>query len=323
MIQKWFSRLGLSMRSSRAIEEATRDWRHEASSAASVGAAAAAHFRNTVAVVRAVAGSALQEARVFVPTYWSIAIPLVLFVIVGVPWISSFDQTFFTYPNVQALGWVTLSNTLTTALPAAAFLAIVAADPRRPAPILALGVGLVAVALVMTVVVMPAAWRYYADVGLRRPGFFPSVPYYTLAPALIMRIAAGVLLADRIRVDPQRRWLLLGALGVVTVLFGSAIHRAMMSDFVYARHLSRESASVLVWLLMLPSLAMRTVRFVVVDFPLPILSVPLWYALVKRHERAARRKTSSSGYVAIGYRARPWRRNAGPAARDSQSPDNQ
>lgn len=292
MISKWLSRLQLSTRSSRAIEEAALDWRHEASSAASVGAAALVHLRNTVAVIRAVVGAALQEGRVFVPTYWSIAIPAVLLVIVGVPWISSFDKTFFVYRNVQALGWVTLLRTLATALPVAVFIALIAASPRKPAPILAIMVSMITLALVLTVVVMPAAWRYYADVGLGRPGFFPSVPFYYMAPSLIMRIVAAVLLGDRIRVDLQRKWLLLGALGLVTFLLGPSIFGVMVRD--YSRDVGRAAAQVWACALFLPSMAAKTVRILVTEFPLPILSLPLWYALVKRQERLVRRVTDTS-----------------------------
>lgn len=292
MTRKWFRRLQLSRRSARAMEEAALDWRLEAAAAETFLAVLRVHLRNTAALIRVVVGSALQEARVFVPTYWSIAIPAVLIVIVGVPWISSFDRTFFDYPNVRALGWLTLSLTFTRALPAAVFIALVAADRRRPAPLLAICVSTVTLVLVMTIAVLPAFWRHYAEVGLRRPGFFPSAPYYALAPSLIFRIVGACLLGDRVRVDPKRRALLLGAFGLVTLLFGPTVFGAMARD--YGHQMSRGSAEMLAWALFLPSMAARTVRFLVQDLPLPILSMSLWYVLVKRQERLAQRTTDTT-----------------------------
>jgi hypothetical protein len=68
----------------------------------------------------------------------------------------------------------------------------------------------------------------------------------------------------------------------VAVVDGNYIFRLMQSDFARAGWMRPET-----WQLSLLPLpvAMRTARLLVDMFPLPILSVPLWYGLVKRQER--------------------------------------
>jgi hypothetical protein len=281
MIAKWLRRLNLSPRTQRALDEALLDWRHEASSEDSTHRMGA-HLRHSVAVLRTFVMAAADEAREFVPNYWPAALLISLALTAGVPWLSTIDAQFFNSPSSESLAYLILCSKLTRALPVAAFLSIVVARRDRPAPILGLMLGLSATVLLLTVAVWPMAWRHYAEVGLRRPGFFPSVPFVEMAPSLIARIVAAALLADRIRVDPKRTWLLAAAFMAVAVVDGNYIFRLMQSDFARAGWMRPET-----WQLSLLPLpvAMRTARLLVDMFPLPILSVPLWYGLVKRQER--------------------------------------
>lgn len=283
MIAKWLSRLNLSPRTQRAIDEALLDWRHETSSERPAFIVAA-HVRHAVAIFRTLLLAAADEAREFVPNYWSVAVPISLALTAGVPWLSSIDATFFNYPSSESLALVILSSKVTRALPLAAFLSIVAARRDKPAPILGMIMGLSAAAMFMTIVAWPVAWRHYAEVGLQRPGFFPSVPFVELAPSLIARIVAAALLADRIRVDPKRSWLIGGAFIATAIVDGNYIFRLLQSEFLRSGWFHPAS-----WqLVLLPfPVAMRAARLMVDLFPLPILSLPLWYGLVKRQERMA------------------------------------
>lgn len=284
MIAKWLRRLQLSPRTMRSIDETLLDWRHEAASARTFASACQAHARNSAALFRAALGAAIEESRQFVPTYWSVAIPAVLLLIVGVPWLSTIDFTFFAgYPNVQSLAWFTLSRTTATALPMAVFIALIAASAKKPAPALAIFAGAVTAALLLTAVLMPAAWRHYAEVGLRRPGFFPSVPMIYEAPSLIARIAIAVLLGNRVRIDPKRPMLLLGALAIVTLLLGHSVFSVMVRE--YSREMGRAYAEPIAWLLFAPSMALETVRLTVDWIPIPFVPIALWYGLVKRQEQ--------------------------------------
>jgi hypothetical protein len=280
---KWLRRLNLSPRTQRALDEALLDWRHESSSEDSTHRMGA-HVRHSVAVLRTCVLAAADEAREFVPNYWSAAIPIVLLLIVGVPWLSTIDAQFFNYPSAESFALVSLCSNLTRALPVAAFLTIVGARRDRPAPILGIMLSLSAAALFMTIIAWPMAWRHYAEVGLRRPGFFPSVPIVEMAPSLIARIVAAALLADRIRVDSRRIWLLAAAFMAVAVVDGHYMFKLMRSDFIRA---GWSGSSAWHFLLLPLPIATRAARLLVDMFPLPILSVALWYGLVKRQERMA------------------------------------
>jgi hypothetical protein len=286
MIEKWFSRLRMPERSERAVAEALLDARHEVAAAGSFSASVSARVRGAVGVVYAIGGAAIGEVETLALPYWALAIPAVLLIIAGVPWLSSFDYSFMNLPNVRGLALVTLSRGTAMSLPPAVFLAIALGPREGRAPILALLGSILVFTVGMALVIVPAAWSHYAEVGLLRPGLHRNFLGAGDSLALMLRSVAALLLADRVRVDPRRRALLIGLVFVVIALFGPLSIRIASRGFAIPAGVHLPWPNVLTWGVILPlGLVVRTARFLVDFLPVPLLSTLLWYVLVKRQER--------------------------------------
>jgi hypothetical protein len=305
VIAKWLSRLQMPARSERAISEALLDGRHEVAAADSFPGSVVARLRSVVGFAHAIGGAALGEVQTLAEPYWALAVPVVLLIIAGVPWLSSYDYSFMNLPNVRGLAWVRLSLATAVSLPPAVFLAIALGPREGRAPILALLGSIIVFAVGMTLVVVPAAWSHYAEVGLLRPGLHRSLLGPGDSTALMLRSVAALLLADRVRVDPRRRALLVGLIFVVIALFGAASIRIASRGFAIPAGVHLPWPNVLTWGVILPlGFVVRASRFVVDLLPFPLLSALLWYVLVKRQERttatlADRRSNDSRSFHSL------------------------
>ena len=282
-MRRWLRRLNLSPRSQRSIEEAALDWRHEVQAAPSFGAGLRSHLLGLVGLVTATGGAAIAETRLLRRTYWTLSIPLLMFLMVGVPWLISFDFAMLALPNVRLLGWLTLSLSATMALPSATFLAIAFANSDDPIPLLAIVGAMAAVSIAMLAGVIPASWQHYAEIGLLRPGLPAAAPYIYQAPALIARIAAAALLANSVRVDRHRWRLLLGALVFMALLSVADLARPIWRGIVPSEIFGYLSP-LQTWLGLPLALAVRATRVLVDAFPLPLLTILLWCLLLRRQE---------------------------------------
>ena len=286
MIEKWFFRLLMPERSERVVCEALLDGRHEVTAADSFTGSAAARVRGAVGIVHAIGGAAIGEVETLAQPYWALAIPAVLLIIAGVPWLSSIDYSFMNLPNVRGFAWVRLSQSTAMSLPPAVFLAIALGPRAGRAPILALLGSIIVFTVGMTSVIVPAAWSHYAEVGLLRPGLHRSLFGAGDGVALALRSVAALLLADRVRVDPRRRALLIGLIVVVIALFGALSIRIASRGLAIPPGVHLPWPNVLTWGLIIPlGFVLRAARFVVDFLPFPLLSMLLWSGLVKRQER--------------------------------------
>jgi hypothetical protein len=295
-LTRWLSRLQLSPRSQRVLTEAALDWRHEVATAESRALAIRRHIAGTLGLIRAVALLAAHEARAVATPMWAARFAVVIVALGVVPWLLNQNFAQFELANVRSLAWLTLSRSLALSLPAVAFVSVAIADRRAPSSFAGLAVALVAATVALLGLAQPIAWRHYAEVGLLRPGFArPGVPFGIETFALTLRVVAAALLADRLRVDPRRGRLLAG-LGVVVAVMSMSSVGYVLAQSLQSAWALRTVTDVLpprwTWIAIVPIGAVRASARLVVDaFPIPIVSLGLWYVLVRRQERLQ----SSSG----------------------------
>lgn len=219
-----------STSSDRAIVEAISDWRHEASSARTVGDALRAHVRSVVALARVIGWACLQQTGEALKSGWAlwmlawIMSPLAL----NHYMLSSHDAHGFASAALADLG-ILLQWT-----PLFAFIALATARSKPAAPVLGLIVIVVGLRMLVGTYGWPVVWSFMVndDAEWWRRTFHGHDPstFLTRWSLVVGSLLPTVLivLGNRIRQDQRRIAIMIGL-----VVVGAAVTLTMAAVAPY------------------------------------------------------------------------------------------
>jgi hypothetical protein len=274
-LTRWTSWLSMRDRGSRAIEQACRDWRHEAATAGTAGGVMLAHVRSIVGLGRLASLLLLEETAAAIMSGWGwwmlawIALPLAL------------NHYMLSRHDAHAYASAALADygILLRTMPFFAFVALVTARSKATAPVLGLIAIVFGLRTLVSTIGWPVVWSYMVrdDVAWWTNTFNGHAPgawgWWTIVAGTILP-SALILLGDRIRRDRSRWFLTLASLAIWAGWLAVAINGQRTLDR-YGLDFAVDHPLLL---------AAWNVWGFVARFP-PVLAIAVWMLLIRRQGR--------------------------------------